>query len=112
MQRRAPALSPGARIAIAPMGIDAFRLVRTKSGPWSTGNPLRLAAISDLSSVKRVPLAIAALDRLLARGVDATLDIFGDLRGNALGPHARVTMHGVVSCAARFSAILEDAAAR
>lgn len=115
MQRRAQALFPDRTIAVAPMGVDASRFgaapsrgVDALTAPrWSFGQPLRLIAVSDLSPVKRVFLIAAALDRLLAQGIDATLEVFGDLRRASPAPHPRAKYHGFVE-PARVAAALRE----
>lgn len=67
----------------APLGADAEAIPARSVPPWRAPEPLRVLSISDLSPVKRVHLAVDAVDHLLHSGQPATLDVFGSDYGGA-----------------------------
>jgi glycosyltransferase involved in cell wall biosynthesis len=64
-----------ARARLLPLGVPE-QAVPPRGARRSSG-ALRLLAVSDSSLVKRTPMLLEVLERMAARGHDATLDLFG-----------------------------------
>ncbi len=87
---------PDDRVRVVPGGVDLTRFSppATRQG----GPPFRLLCVGRLIALKRFDLAIAALERLRARGTDATLAIAGTgpERGRLARLAARSSARGAI----------------
>lgn len=112
----AAAFVPAGNVEVVPLGVDlaTFRPGRAAEEPvLPRTHDVRLVAVTRLSREKRPELAVATLEALRRRGVDAELHLVGDgpqrvrLERRAAG--LPVTFHGFVDRRSHVAALLDTA---
>jgi hypothetical protein len=73
---QARGLVAGARVHLAPVGVEVEAVPVRSAPPWRPGAPLALAGAVDVAPVKGAAELLATLGRLLGDGVDARLTLF------------------------------------
>jgi glycosyltransferase involved in cell wall biosynthesis len=102
---------PRARVLLNPVGIPLPP--RPERAPRAADDPLRLVVVGTVDHHKRQDLAVAALARLVAEGLDATLELVG-LEADpayAAGLRAQVTKAGL-GARVKFAGQRSDVAQR
>jgi colanic acid/amylovoran biosynthesis glycosyltransferase len=75
-------------LAVAPMGVDLQRFVRTSAyQPWQKGQPLRVFSCGRLNLCKGHGDLVAAIGILRGRGIDAHAEIAGEDEQGGSGFH-------------------------
>ncbi len=105
LRQRALRFLPSAQISVIPNGVDLERFSPSETRS-AEAKPLRLITVGRLSTTKRLPLLIEAVEALVRQGCDVTLTIVG---GGALEAEfrQRITaagLRGVITMTGRREA--------